>query len=217
MFVRDCSLLRRNIGHLRRAWLVACLAVLSTWLSGCAATRPIIDLPELSTWEIRQSVLGSVSDWAFKGRIALKAGDEGFNGRFNWTQTGSDFFATVGGPLGIGTVKIMGDGREIILTDKDGVETALVDAERELYYRYGWTIPVTSLRFWALGIPDPSMLAKTELDDSGRLTRLEQSNWVVTISRYRESAGQEMPRILTATNPDTRVRMVIDKWSFFER
>jgi len=26
-----------------------------------------------------------------------------------------------------------------------------------------------------------------------------------------------MPRTLTATNPDTRVRMVIDKWIFFER
>ena len=27
------------------------------------------------------------------------------------------------------------------------------DAERDLYLRYGWTIPVRSLRYWALGIP----------------------------------------------------------------
>ena len=194
-------------------WLGCCLAV----LSGCAATRPSVDLPELSTWELRQQVLGSVVEWEFRGRIAVKAGDEGFNGKFNWTQTGDDFFATVGGPLGIGTVKIEGNEQTIVLTDKDGVETVLVEPESELYYRYGWTIPVASLRYWALGIPDPQSAAMTKLDEAGRLESLEQGNWAVTISRYKESAGQQLPRTLTASNPDTRVRMVIDQWKFFDR
>ncbi len=197
----------------RRAWLALCLIA----LTGCAAQRPSIDLSDMSTWELRQAVLGGVSDWQFKGRIAVKAGDEGFNGKFNWTQTGDRFSATVGGPLGIGTVRIEGDDRTVVLTDKDGLETVLVDAETELYHRYGWTIPVASLRYWALGIPDPSVVAVTETDASGRLVSLEQGNWLVDISRYRDSAGQSMPRTLTARNPDTRVRMVIDKWLFFER
>lgn len=186
-------------------------------ISACVTTRPTVELPDISSWEQRQEVLGGIVNWQFKGRIAVKAGDEGFNGKFNWTQTGNDFRARVGGPLGIGTVRIEGDDRVVTLTDKDGVETVLEDPERELYYRYGWTIPVASLRYWALGIPDPSMPAETELDESGRLLRLAQSDWVVTISRYRGSAGQQLPRTLTASNPDTRVRMVIDKWSFFER
>ena len=190
-----------------------CLAV----LSACASTRPSVALPEMTTWELRQEVLGGVPNWEFRGRIAVKAGDEGFNGKFRWTQTGNHFYATVGGPLGIGTVIIEGSDRAIVLTDKDGTKSALIDPEVELYYRYGWTIPVTSLRYWALGIPDPSSEAATEVDDAGHLVSLEQSNWAVEISRYRESAGQQMPRILTATNPDTRVRMVIDKWMFFDR
>jgi outer membrane lipoprotein LolB len=176
----------------------------------------VIDLPELTTWELRQEVLGNISDWEFKGRIAVKAGDEGFNGKFLWTQSADEFSATVSGPLGIGTVRIKGNDRTIVLTDKDGVDTLLVDPETELYYRYGWTIPVSSLRYWALGIPDPKRTAVTVLDDAGRLENLEQGNWQVTISRYRESAGQSLPHTLTATNPDTRVRMVIDTWSFFD-
>ena len=91
------------------------------------------------------------------------------------------------------------------------------NAERDLYWRYGWTIPIASLRFWALGIPDPADPAVTELDEDGRLARLQQRGWSVEISRYREGGGQQMPRILSATNPDTRVRMVIDRWLFFER
>lgn len=186
-------------------------------LGACAVQRPSVALPELSTWEYRQNVLQSLSEWEFRGRIAVKAGDDGFDGKFRWTQSGSEFYATVGGPLGIGTVKIEGNDRDITLTDKDGVETQLIDAEKELYYRYGWTIPVATLRFWALGIPDPGLPATTEVDEQGRLTQLEQSGWSVTISRYREGGGQELPRKMTATNPDTRVRMVIDKWLFFER
>ena len=212
MFASDIFPRRRD-GMIRSALsLVAFLLA----LSGCASSRPVIDLPELSSWELRQEVLGNISSWEFKGRIAVKAGDEGFNGKFRWTQTADEFSATVGGPLGVGTVRIEGDDRTIVLTDKDGVETLLVDPEAELYYRYGWTIPVSSLRYWALGIPDPDRVAATQLDDQGRLSSLQQGNWQVTISRYREAAGQSLPHTLTAINPDTRVRMVIDTWSFFD-
>ncbi len=211
MFANAISLHRpkhRAFSH--AIWL--CVA-----LTGCATTRPSVDLPELTTWELRQEVLASASNWEFRGRIAVKAGDEGFNGKFNWVQSGDDFSASVSGPLGVGTVRIEGEDRKVTLTDKDGVPTELTNPEAELYYRYGWTIPIASLRYWALGIPDPSGQAATVVDDFGHLTSLEQSGWALSISRYRESAGQQMPRILTATNPDTRVRMVIDKWMFFDR
>lgn len=196
----------------RLAALVATLLL----VAGCTTTREVIDLPAMGTWQDRSAVLGGISDWQFRGRIAVKAGDEGFNGKFNWTQDGDAFDASVGGPLGVGNVRIEGDGRAVVLTDKDGVRTQLDDVEQELRWRYGWTIPVESLRFWALGIPDPGEPGLTELDDEGRLARLEQSDWIVEISRYQEAGGQAMPRILTATNRDTRVRMVIDRWLFFE-
>lgn len=186
-------------------------------LAGCATPRQGVELPEFESWEQRNAVLGGLRDWEFIGRIAVKAGDEGFNGKFNWAQQDDAFKATVAGPLGIGTVRIEGEDRTVTLTDKDGEKTVLQDVESELRYRYGWTIPVASLRYWTLGIPDPSMAAATEFDADGRVSRLEQSDWVVEISRYREGGGQQMPRILSATNADTRVRLVIDRWLFFER
>jgi outer membrane lipoprotein LolB len=212
MFARVISKILPELRCSRAAGLGICLLV----LTGCAVSRPLTNLPDISSWELRQDVLRQVDDWGFKGRIAVKAGDDGFNGKFNWTQTGDEFDARVGGPLGMGTVRVAGDDRSIVLTDKDGVKTRLTDPETELMIRYGWTIPVASLRFWALGIPDPALPADTRFDEAGRLVHLEQSNWIVTISRYRESAGQQMPRTLTASNPDTRVRMVIDKWSFYK-
>jgi len=212
MFASDSSRNPRN----RRFGRFAVLAVACAAVSSCVTTRIGVELPEISNWQERQAVLQALRDWEFRGRIAVKAGDEGFNGKFNWAQSGDSFEASVGGPLGIGTVRIEGDDTAIVLTDKDGVETALIDPERELYERYGWTIPVTSLRYWALGVPDPDRESTTEIDADGRLASLEQGNWSVTISRYRESAGQAMPRTLTAMNPETRVRMVIDTWLFYQ-
>ncbi len=184
-------------------------------LSGCAS-RPVTQLPELTDWQVRQEVLGAVRDWEFSGRIAVSAGEEGFNGKLRWTQKDDNFQATVSGPLGIGTVRIEGDGESAVLTDKEGVRTELQNVEQELLYRYGWTIPVKSLRYWALGIPDPMSDAQIELNEDRQLARLEQGDWTLSISSYKVSGGQSMPNRLSASKFETRVRIVIDKWKFFD-
>ena len=213
MFARACSRLFPEACCGRNAALLAALLL----ASGCATLPAGVPLPELDSWETRVAVLGSHSHWQFSGRVAVKAGEEGFNGKISWSQQDAAFKTTVAGPLGVGAVRIEGDAGRVVLTDQDGDQIVMQDAERELFWRYGWTIPVSSLRYWALGIPDPATPATTALDEQGRLATLEQGNWRVEISSYRDSGGQSMPRILTASNPDTRVRMVIDSWSFFDR
>ena len=189
-----------------------CAALL---VSGCASQQSV-QLPEIENWHARTELLSSLRNWEFSGRIAVNAGDEGFNGKLRWTQQDDSFSATVSGPLGIGTVRIESDGQSVIHTDKNGARTELEHAEADLYYRYGWTIPVSSLGYWVLGIPDPSLPAKTELNSDDQLAELEQGGWAVTISRYRTGGGQPMPGLLKAHTADTRVTIVIDKWKFFD-
>ena len=189
---------------------LAALALLAglSLTSGCA-TRERLELPELGSWESRQSLLAGLDEWAFNGRIGVAAGDDGFSGSLRWSQDGEDFEATVSGPLGIGTVRLEGNGRRVQLIDKDGNRTVLEDAERDLYLRYGWTIPVRSLRYWALGIPDPG--------DDGQLERLTQGGWRVDITRYGEGGGQAMPTRIKAASEQTRVKLAIHKWSFSDQ
>lgn len=193
----------------------AALAALAVLLTGCATTRDTIELPVLSDWPTRQAVLAGAEQWSLKGRIGVRTADDGFNAKLRWTQDGPRFAAQVSGPLGIGNVQLDGDRQAATLTDKDGVETRLVDAEPELYLRYGWTIPVGALPYWLLGIPDPARPATTEIDDGGRLARLEQGGWAVTFSRYRGDAGTELPGRITASSSTTRVRIVIDDRRFY--
>lgn len=185
--------------------------------AGCATQRTTTALPDLGDWAARTAFLAGADDFEYTARIGVSSGTDGFNGKLRWTQSGPAFIATVGGPLGVGTVRMEGSGDAVTLTDNDGVRTELRDVETDLVIRYGWTIPVTSLRYWALGIPEPDVPAVTHFQGDGLLARLEQRGWTVAISHYRDGgAGQPMPYRLSVSNADTRVRIVIDKWSFFE-
>lgn len=189
------------------------LALLILVISGCAVQRGI-DLPDLTDWETRNRILAGMHDWQFKGRIGVSAGSEGFNGKLRYTQKDDDFRATVSGPLGFGTIRIEGDGRQVTVIDKKGDEWMLPDPEVDLQIMYGWTIPVASLRYWALGIPDPSELAFTDISEAGQLTSLQQGNWHVQFAQYRDGGGQLMPRRLLAVSGDNKVRLIIDHWTF---
>lgn len=211
MFARESSPTKNSRVFLRLATLLVVAA-----FAGCA-TRQSLDLPELGAWEQRRYLLSQVDDWEFNGRIGVVAGDDGFNGSLRWAQEGDDFEATVSGPLGIGTVRLEGDDRRVRLTDNDGNVTVLEDAERDLYLRYGWTIPVRSLRYWALGIPDPATPADTEFAEDGQLSSLSQGGWTVQISRYGDGGGQPMPTRLSAASESTKVKVVIHRWLFFDQ
>jgi len=183
-------------------------------LSSCAVQGGAV-LPPLTDWDTRRDVLANTDEWAFTGRIGVSAGTEGFNGKLRWNQVRNGFSATLSGPLGAGAVKIQGDSRHVTVVDKKGQVVELTRPEEDLRRMYGWTIPVTSLRYWALGIPDPAGPAVTEFGDDGQLVRLEQGNWRVSISQYQEAGGQLMPRRITAVDGDAKVRLVIDRWTFF--
>ncbi len=183
-------------------------------LAGCTIQRGI-ELPPLPDWETRRAVLSEMHDWEFKGRVGVKAGDEGFNANLRWRQEGDIFHAALSGPLGIGNVRIEGDGETLTVTDNDGSVHHVEDADAELQAMYGWALPVASLRYWALGIPDPASPAATEFGAGGLLAVLEQRDWTVRFTDYgADAGGVALPRRLTALNHDTRVRLVIHDWTF---
>lgn len=183
------------------------------FLSACVSSAGNM-LPQLDSWPARQAFLESTDEWEFSGRIGIKAGDEGLNGKIWWRQDGIVFRARISGPIGVGTIFINGDRRELTLTDQDGTVTELQDAEVDLRLRYGWTIPVTSLRYWALGIPDPATPAAVEFSEDGLPAEIIQRDWQVTIGQWGEGGGQPMPRRLTAVSGEFRVRLIIDEWTF---
>ncbi len=160
----------------------------------------------------REAQLLSIADWTVGGRIALKAGTEGWNGSLKWTQNTDRLDFRFTAPLGVASFRIQGDPELLRITLSSGEEYQVTDPVADLNRMFGWSVPVHSMRYWMLGVPDPRSEYSELLDEAGNSSQLEQRGWVVSFDRYREVDGQVLPRRIVMTGHEVRIRVAVDSW-----
>ena len=163
-------------------------------------------------WLERRDTLRALDDWQLEGRLSLKAGRDGYNGTLSWEQSGSDIDFRFRGPFGFGGFRIHGDQERLRLKTTTGTEMYLNDPEADMESRFGWSVPVYSMRYWIVGVSDPDEPASEIVDGDGLLAELEQHGWSVTYDGYREHEGLLLPRKILMEKGDVRIRMVADRW-----
>lgn len=188
---------------------VLCIAAL---LSACATVREQT-APGGQTWNVRRPKLQAREHFDLKGRVAVAAGNEGFNARLLWRQTGTRSNVALDGPLGAGGVQITADGASLSVETSRGEHLDDQAARSELATRLGFDPPLTSLRFWVLGVPDPASPAKETLDKQQRLASLQQDGWQVDYGAYTSVGGEWLPSRVTLQRAGVRVRLIVDGWS----
>ena len=163
-------------------------------------------------WQERQQRLAGLDRWTFVGRVGVKSRTDAWNARIHWSQMAERYRIRLSGPLGQGIVEIEGEPGAIEL--RDGEQTHRADSpEALLRDRLGWSLPLEGLRYWMLGGPDPTQATSTlELDDAGRLRRLEQARWSVEYARYVTVDGFELPLRIELENAGVNARLIISRW-----
>ncbi|MGH8120912.1 MAG: lipoprotein insertase outer membrane protein LolB, partial [Gammaproteobacteria bacterium] len=74
-------------------------------------------------------------------------------------------------------------------------------------------VPLHGLKYWVMGVPEPGIETDNLLlDDKGRMTDLQQSGWRISISRYSEFNGKELPSKLFMQNDRFQLRLVVLAW-----
>jgi len=77
----------------------------------------------------------------------------------------------------------------------------------------GWRVPLSGLRYWIIGLPDPqARVIDLELDPMGRLAELRQLGWHIRYQRYGEFDGVALPTRLTLENSQLRAKLVVRSW-----
>jgi outer membrane lipoprotein LolB len=76
----------------------------------------------------------------------------------------------------------------------------------------GWPIPVDALQWWVRGLAAPGAIEAEMLDAEGLLISLGQFGWSIDFDRYDSVAGLVLPKRLTATRDDYRVKLAISRW-----
>ncbi len=189
------------------AWAGLALALA---LTGCQ-TVPVPPAPTVS-WSVRRPALQHLERFGLKGRVAVAVGKQGFNAGLRWTQSAAVTHLALTGPLGAGGVQVTAEGGNLSVVTSNGKRLSNADARAELEDKLGFEPPLTSLRYWVLGVPDPGASAAVRLDSQQRLTELTQDGWQIDYTAYMPVGAEWLPRLLTLQRAEVRVRMVVDGW-----
>jgi outer membrane lipoprotein LolB len=196
-------------------WLVSLLPILL--MAGCAAPLPAPSVDPEATWQSRQQHLKNMNDWRLNGRLAITRGAEAWYLKVNWRQKQNGYVIFISGPFGAGQVKLTGNPEGVELRDAERNAYYAKEPEILLYEHTGVVMPVTGLRYWILGLPDPGKnhTSQTRLDAYGRLAELQQRDWTVRFPDYVAVKHYQLPERLLIQNEDIEVRLVVDDWQVF--
>ncbi|MDE2049497.1 MAG: outer membrane lipoprotein LolB [Gammaproteobacteria bacterium] len=192
------------------AGLLSAGIALALALAGCQ-TVPVSPAPSVA-WSVRRPALQNLGRFGLRGRVAVAVGNQGFNAGLRWMQSAAVTRLALTGPLGAGGVEVTADGGELSVVTSSGKRLGTAAAREELEDKLGFEPPLTSLRYWVLGVPDPGAPASVRLDPEQRLTELTQDGWQIDYTSYMPVGAEWLPRLLTLRRAQVRVRMVVDGW-----
>ena len=157
-------------------------------------------------------MLREIEEFRMEGRLSLNTGRRGYSGTVSWEQNDDLLDFRFRGPFGFGGFRIHGDLEQLRVKTTSGDEFLLRDPEKEMTERFGWSLPVHSMRYWILGVSDPGMPASEVPAEDGLLESMEQGGWLVQYDSYGESEGLVLPRRLDMERDSVRIRVMTDRW-----
>jgi len=184
-----------------RARLIGGALLAAILLSACA-TRPqavtVLDATQ------QAAVLRALPGFTLDGRVAVRAGEEGWQASVRWRQRDDVSEERLSGPFGAGALQLRFDGAELTLTTSRGQQL-------------GFDPPIAELRHWLMAdAATPDSTAVIEAGTNGRPATLRQQDWQLLFEDYREvqvnHSVVQMPRRIIATRGAVRLRLVVDGW-----
>jgi len=183
-------------------------------MTGCAMHQVQAPTKATLTSVATQKKLKALNKFAATGKVGFSDGERGGNATLRWEQEGNDYQLRLYGPLGSGSIKIVGQAGSVYLVQSNGQTVTAKTPEALVQRELGWTIPVSGLRYWLRGIPTPGTPSKMKYNENGELESLEQQGWTVYYQSYQDIQGLRLPYKLLLQNGPIRLKFIFHEWQF---
>jgi outer membrane lipoprotein LolB len=172
-------------------------------LSACS-TVPVE--PEVSYSKTARERLYNLEQWSFDGRLSLTGKNDSWSANISWGHKPDDEKIKLSGPLGQGATVIQLTGDLVTIDRGDGRAQSSTQPEEFINQQLGMFVPVSSLRYWVVGLPEPT---GAFIETS---TGFKQAGWLVEYKQMQPVDHQSMPRKITVTNEQVKLKLIIDQW-----
>ncbi|MDP2904237.1 MAG: lipoprotein insertase outer membrane protein LolB [Methylovulum sp.] len=174
-------------------------------LSGCATFQKETVGPYSRTSLLQ---FYKLTQWTFGGRVAITGQKDSWWANISWEHNADKDLIRLSGPLGQGATVIRLTGDMVTVDRGNGDVQSSVQPDVFVSQQVGITVPVQSLRYWVLGLPEPTQVF--EENGSG----FKQSGWQVEYKQMQPVDNQAMPRKITVMNEQVKLKLIIDQWAF---
>jgi outer membrane lipoprotein LolB len=150
--------------------------------------------------------LYELEHWSFEGRLALTGQSDSWSANISWKHSPESEKIKLSGPMGQGAVVISLTGN-IVTIDRGGDDVqSSTQPEEFINQQLGMFVPVRSLRYWVVGLPEPSRSYKdTEVG-------FNQAGWLSEYKQMQPVNDGAMPHKMTVMNSQVRLKLIIDHW-----
>ena len=196
--------LRNSAALLLAGALCACAGLPERVPSGAA---------DETAWQSRSARLARLTTWEVEGRVGVVTAKDGGSGSLDWKQQGETLVFDFVGPLGSGAIHVEGDADALRVRSSRGDDFLSFDPEADFAARLNMPLPVNSMRYWLLGLPDPHASFDKQADARGELVSLMQRGWQVQYQAYTDVDGYSLPVKLSLQREAVRIKLVINAWT----
>lgn len=144
--------------------------------------------------------------WSFEGRLALTGQNDSWSANISWEHSPEVEKIKLSGPLGQGAVVILLKGN-VVTIDRGGDDVqSSTQPEDFINQQLGMFVPVRSLRYWVVGLPEPSRSYKDT--DIG----FNQAGWLSEYKQMQPVDEGTMPLKMMVMNKQVKLKLIIDHW-----
>jgi outer membrane lipoprotein LolB len=184
--------------------LVSCALVM---LVGCAET-PIVST--VGYEKVDNAHLYAIKTWFLDGRLVISSPHDSWSANILWYHTQELEKLKLSGPMGQGAVVVTLMSDRATIDRGDGHPQASNQPEQFINQQLGMAVPLQSLRYWALGLPEPGQ------DYKKTVGGFVQSGWLVDFREMQKIGVELLPKKMTVTNNQVKLKLVIDQWSLHD-